>query len=198
MVVFDGFDELDAVAPYEILAAGGFSVELVTLDRPRSVTTSHGMSVNPHAALGDAPDLLVVPGGGWGSRAPKGAWAEVQDGRLPAAVAERHAAGSVVAGVCSGGMILAAAGLLRGRPAVTHHTALDDLRESGAEVHPEARVVDDGDVLTAGGVTSAIDLALHVVERERGEEAAAAGARRIEYERRGPVRYFSGSSTLDA
>src|SRR5256714_3292516 len=101
VVVFDGFDELDAIAPYEILAAAGFAVELVTLDGPRSVTTAHGMSVNPHAALAGAPDLLVVPGGGWVSSAPNGAWAEVQDGRLPAAVAERHAAGSVVAGVCS-------------------------------------------------------------------------------------------------
>jgi transcriptional regulator GlxA family with amidase domain len=189
VVVFDGFDELDAIAPYEILAAAGFAVELVTLDPPRSVTTGHGMSVNPHAALGAAPDLLVVPGGGWVSRASEGAWAEIQDGRLPAALAERHAAGSVVAGVCTGGMILAAAGLLRGRPAVTHHAALDDLRETGAEVHPEARVVDDGDVLTAGGVTSALDLALHVVERERGPEAAAAAARRIEYEPRAALHF---------
>jgi transcriptional regulator GlxA family with amidase domain len=188
VIVFDGFDELDAIAPYEILAVAGFAVELVTLDGPRRVTTGHGMSVNAHAALGAAPDLIVVPGGGWAARAPEGAWAEVQDGRLPAAIAERHAAGSVVAGVCTGGMILAAAGLLRGRPAVTHHAAIEELRESGAEVHPEARVVDDGDVLTAGGVTSAIDLALHVVARERGEEAASAGARRIEYEPRGPVR----------
>jgi transcriptional regulator GlxA family with amidase domain len=86
-------------------------------------------------------------------------------------------------------MILAAAGLLRGRPAVTHHAALDDLRETGAEVHPEARVVDDGDVLTAGGVTSALDLALHVVERERGPEAAAAAARRIEYEPRAALHF---------
>src|SRR6185295_8781358 len=140
-----------------------------------------------HGVLAEAPDLLVVPGGGWLSRAPRGAWAEVQHGALPAAIAKRHKAGSVVAGVCSGAMLLAASGMLQGRPAVTHRGALEELGQSGSDVHPEARVVDDGDVLTASGVTSAIDLALHIVERERGEEAASRGARRIEYELQGPV-----------
>jgi transcriptional regulator GlxA family with amidase domain len=84
-------------------------------------------------------------------------------------------------------MIVAAAGLLAGRPAVTHHAALAELAESGALVRADARVVDDGDLLTAGGVTSAIDLALHLVRRERGEETATAAARRIEHEPRGSV-----------
>jgi transcriptional regulator GlxA family with amidase domain len=187
ILMYDGFDELDAVAPFEILAAAGFAVELVTVDRAPRVRTAHGMSICPHGVLDDAPELLVVPGGGWLSRAPQGAWAEVQRGLLPAAIADRHRSGTMVAGVCSGVMLLAAAGMLRGRPAVTHHAALDDLRDSGADVRPEARVIDDGDVLTAGGVTSAIDLALHVVERERGLAAALAGARRIEHELRGEV-----------
>jgi transcriptional regulator GlxA family with amidase domain len=187
ILVYDGFDELDAVAPFEILAAAGFAVELVTLDQTPSIRTSHGMSIIPDGALGAAPELLVVPGGSWASRAPAGAWAEVQRGILPAEIAARHAAGSVIAGVCTGVMLLAAGGLLGGRPAVTHRAALDALRESGAEVHADARVVDDGDILTAGGVTSALDLALHIVARERGEDLASAGAQRIEHEPRGPV-----------
>jgi transcriptional regulator GlxA family with amidase domain len=187
ILIYDGFDELDAIAPFEILAAAGFTVQLVTLDPAGSIRTSHGMSIIPDGALGEAPELLVVPGGSWVSRAPAGAWAEVQRGTLPAEIAGRHAAGSVIAGVCTGVMLLAAGGLLRGRPAVTHRSALDALRESGAEVHEDARVVDDGDILTAGGVTSALDLALHIVARERGADLAAAGAQRIEYEPRGPV-----------
>lgn len=189
---YDGIDELDAIAPFEILAAAGFAVELVTLDQTPSIRTSHGMSINPDGVLGEAPELLVVPGGAWVSRAPAGAWAEVQRGILPAEIAARHAAGSVVAGVCTGVMLLAAGGILRGRPAVTHRAALDELRKSGAEVREDARVVDDGDVLTAGGVTSALDLALHIVARERGEDLASAGAQRIEYEPRGPVLGTSG------
>lgn len=186
VLVYDGVDELDAMAPYEILAAAGFAVELATLG-PRQVRTAHGIALRADGLLAGDRDLLVVPGGGWLSRAPRGAWAEARRGVAPRAIAARHAAGSVIAAVCTGVMIVAASGMLLGRPAVTHHAALDELREAGAQVHPEVRVVDDGDLLTAGGVTAGIDLALHLVERERGEGAAWTGARRIEYEQRGPV-----------
>jgi transcriptional regulator GlxA family with amidase domain len=186
VLVYDGADELDVVAPFEILAAAGFEVELASLGSHR-IRTAHGMTLLADGLLAPAPDLLVVPGGGWLSRAPEGAWAEARRGVAPAAIAARHAAGSVVAAVCSGVMIVAAAGLLAGRPAVTHQAALAELAESGALVRADARVVDDGDLLTAGGVTSAIDLALHLVRRERGEETATAAARRIEHEPRGSV-----------
>jgi transcriptional regulator GlxA family with amidase domain len=81
-------------------------------------------------------------------------------------------------------MLLARAGILAGRPAVTHATALEDLRADGADVRPGARVVDDGDILTAGGVTSGLDLALHLVERYRGAEVADVAERLLEHERR--------------
>jgi transcriptional regulator GlxA family with amidase domain len=66
---------------------------------------------------------------------------------------------------------------------VTHHVALEDLRASGADVRPEARWIDDGDILTAGGVTSGIDLALHLLERLQGTEAAEAAERVLEHRR---------------
>jgi transcriptional regulator GlxA family with amidase domain len=182
ILMFDGVDELDIVAPFEILVSAGSDAELVTLnDRPR-VTGAQGMTVTPHGTLGPRPDVLVVPGGRWASKAPDSAWGEVQRGDIPRAIAERHAAGSIVAGVCTGGMLIAASGILRGRPAVTHRSALDDLRGYGVDVRPEARVVDDGDVLTSGGVTSGIDLALHVIERAHGRDAALEEAARIEHE----------------
>jgi len=80
-------------------------------------------------------------------------------------------------------MLLAEAGVTDGRRAVTHASAIDELRESGAAV-VDTRVVDDGDLLTAGGVTSGIDLALYLVEQEFGEEIADRVATVIEYERR--------------
>jgi transcriptional regulator GlxA family with amidase domain len=186
ILVFDGVDELDAVAPFEILAAAGYGVALVTAELRSAITGSHGMTFTPSGVLG-RPDLLVVTGGGWSTRAVNSAWGEVQRGVIPSAIAELHAAGTRVAGVCTGAMLMAASGILRGRPAVTHRSALNDLRGSGADVHPEARVVDDGDVLTSGGVTSGIDLALHLIERDRGREAALREAARIEHEFRGPV-----------
>ena len=79
--------------------------------------------------------------------------------------------------VCTGAMLLAAAGITDGRPATTHHGAIEDLRASGARRRGRARVVDDGDLITAGGVTSGIDLALHLVERECGRAAGRRGSR---------------------
>ncbi len=187
IVMFDGLDELDVVAPFEILSSAGYQVGLVTLEPCQSVTGRHGMALTPGGVLGSRPDLLIVPGGGWATKASDSAWGEVRRGVIPAAIAERHAAGSRIAGVCTGGMLIAASGILRGRPAVTHRSALDDLRGYGVEVHPEARVVDDGDVLTSGGVTSGIDLALRLIEVDRGRAAALNEAARIEHEYRGPV-----------
>jgi transcriptional regulator GlxA family with amidase domain len=184
ILLFDGFDELDAFGPFEVLANGGFEPRFVTLDGAAEATASHGARVQTHGTLSDQPSLLVVPGGGWGDRAERGAWGEAQRGVLPAAIAERHRAGTTVASVCTGAMLLATGGLLTGRPAVTHHVALDDLEAAGAEVVRDARVVDDGDILTAAGVTSGIDLALWLVERERGREIADQVAAEIEHERR--------------
>lgn len=190
VVIFDGVDDLDAFGPFEVLAnaarAGAdVRVTLVTLEPADEITTSHGAFVKPHGVL-TAPDLLVVPGGGWNDRAPQGARAEAERGDLPAAAARLHTGGGVVASVCTGAGILHAAGLLAGRPATTHHAAVAELRAGGVEI-VEARVVDDGDIVTAGGVTSGLDLALHLVEREWGAELADRIAGEIEYERRGPL-----------
>jgi transcriptional regulator GlxA family with amidase domain len=192
ILLYEGFDELDAIGPYEVLAGAGaasgrFDVQLVTAGPAGTVTASHGALIVAQGSLSDAPDLLIVPGGGWTDRHREGAAAQVDRGELPRAIAARHAAGSRVASVCTGAMLLAAGGLLQGRPAITHHVAIEDLRASGAEVIDDARVVDDGDVLSAGGVTSGIDLALWIVEQELGEESAAVAARALEYERTGRV-----------
>lgn len=187
IVVFGGFDEMDAVGPYEVLRNAATVVEdldvrLVGTDGAGEVTGSHGMRVAVDAGLSGDADLVVVPGGGWNDAAPQGARAEADRGDLPRRLAELHEAGVRVGSVCTGGMLLAAAGLTNGRPATTHHGALDDLRASGAEV-VDARVVDDGDVLTAGGVTAGIDLALYLVEREWGERLADGIAREMEINR---------------
>jgi transcriptional regulator GlxA family with amidase domain len=191
VLLYDGFDELDALAPWEVLsdvarARDDVDAALVTLDGDAQVRASHGALITPHRALSEQVDLLVVPGGGWNDRSRSGAWSEVERGVLPDAIRARHDGGAVVASVCTGAMLLAAAGLLAGRPAITHHSAIDDLKAAGAEV-TRARVVDDGDVLTAGGVTSGLDLVLHLVERFFGAPLALIAERELEYERRGTV-----------
>ena len=193
ILIFDGFDELDAIAPYEILhMAGtlktGAVVELVVADDAKEIVAAHGLRLSPAGRLnlGRPPDVLIVPGGGWIGKAPKGARAEAARGVIPAAIKSLHQSGTIVAGVCTGGMLLAASGILSGRPAVTHHGAIQDLRAAGAEV-VHARVVDSGDIITAGGVTSGLDLALWLVERFYGSKIAHEIEAEIEYERRGVV-----------
>jgi transcriptional regulator GlxA family with amidase domain len=192
VLLFDGFDELDAIGPYEVLENGaeaGASLEtrLVTLegdtDDDGLVTASHGLRVEPEGTLGE-PDLLVVPGGGWTTEG--GVRAVVNEGTIPDAVGERFAAGATVASVCTGAMILAEAKLLEGRPATTHQVAIDDL-EGAAAIVMEERVVDDGDIVTAGGVTAGIDLALWLLEREFGAGIAETVETEMEHERRGQV-----------
>ncbi|HYM58438.1 MAG TPA: DJ-1/PfpI family protein [Solirubrobacteraceae bacterium] len=176
ILLFDGFDELDVFGPFEVLA-DNFDTALVTLEGGRDVTSGRGVAVRATRALSE-PELLVVPGGGWLDGASEGVRAQIERGELPAAIAARHAAGATVASVCTGALLLAHAGVLDGRRATTNPLALDDLRAFPVEV-VAARYVDDGDVLTAGAPACGIDLALRLVERARGADTAAAGARAI-------------------
>ncbi len=189
--VFDGFDELDAIGPYEVFRTASnvgadCHVSLVTLTEEEVVTAAKGLRVVPDGVLPspdavDAPDLLVVPGGGW-SDGDGGVRREVESGALPEAIRAHYEAGAEVASVCTGAMLLERAGVLEGRPAVTHRSAIADLRNAEVEVL-ERRVVDAGAVATAGGITSGIDLALHLVERAFGGDVAAAAAEELEHDR---------------
>jgi transcriptional regulator GlxA family with amidase domain len=188
ILLFDGFDELDAMGPWEVLAGlsavrDDVDARLVTLEGARDVRADHGAVIRAQAALSDRPDVLIVPGGGWFDRTPDGAWSQAQRGDIPRAIAARHAAGTTVASVCTGALLLAAAGILDGRRATTNPQALDDLRARGTIDVIEARVVDDGDVLTAGAPACGLDLALHLLERFGGPGLADAAARELQYER---------------
>ena len=192
IVLFNGFDELDAIAPHEVWNMArdlktDLEVQLVTLDGGKDVTASNGLRVQAQAQLGaKRPDIVVVPGGGWITRSAAGAWAEAKRGALPAKLGELHREGVVMTSVCTGALLLAAGGLLKNRPATTNHGALEELAAAGAKVI-RARVVDDGNVVTAGGITCGLDLTLWLVERFISAEAAHALEGSLEYERRGTV-----------
>lgn len=198
IVVFDGFDELDAIGPLEVLrnlALGRPEVDvaLVALDPGPGVGASHGLRLEVDAELSDEADLLLVPGGGWVRQHESGVHGEIARGELPERIAAAHLGGTTIAGVCTGVMLVGAAGLLEGRPATTLRSAHEELAGYGAKVLTD-RVVDDGDVVTCGGVTSGLDLAFWLVEREFGSGHARAIASRMEYERRGEVYLGSGGS----
>ncbi|MCW1238429.1 MULTISPECIES: DJ-1/PfpI family protein [Bacillus] len=193
IVLFDGFGELVSFAPFEVLKraieeGALFTVEFVSSERIQEVTTSFGVTVQSHDFLrmDNRPDLLIVPGGGWNHKAEHGARKEAELGTLTKIIREMHNEGTIVAGVCTGGMLLAASGILNDKKATMHHLAQGEMSEYGAELLPY-RIVDQGDIITARGVTSGIDLALWITEKFASSKIAAAVEYRMEYERRGVV-----------
>jgi transcriptional regulator GlxA family with amidase domain len=196
IILFDGFDELDALGPFEVLRLaekGGADLH-AELVGPATVTAAHGARLLLERRPSGDADLTLVPGGGWFDPGP-GARAEGERGDQPALLARAHESGKAVGSVCTGAMLLAAAGLVAGRPATTHQSAIDDLRAAGADV-VDARVVDAGDLITAGGVTSGLDMALWLVEREAGAELAQSVADEVEHRHRGAV--WRGGATTGA
>jgi transcriptional regulator GlxA family with amidase domain len=185
ILVFDGVDEMDVMGPFEVWSSAArrtdLELALVGLDGPSEVTGMNGLQFKAPEGLG-TPDALFVPGGGWMNRAEKGSWAEARRGVMPARIAELAPSLSWIGSVCTGGMLLAEAGLVKGRPATTNRNAWAELEAFGAELKAN-RVVDDGTLITAGGITAGIDLALHVVEREYGVEVADGIAATMEYTR---------------
>ncbi|MFI1714969.1 DJ-1/PfpI family protein [Streptomyces sp. NPDC053513] len=193
VAMFDGVEELDFAAPYEVLSGAGFftprpiEVRYVSATGARAVTAAYGTAVRgirPWAP--EEADLLVVPGGGYARRDSPGVWAEIDRGTLPRALAAAVRPGLTVSALCTGVMLLSAAGLTEGRPCTTHHKAKPDLARQGGLVK-NARVVDDGDLVTAGGITSGLDLALWLVRRELGADTATNLEEMLEYEARGTV-----------
>lgn len=193
IVLFDGFGELVSFAPFEVLnraieEGAPFTVEFVSNEPKQEVTTSFGVTVNLHDFLrmDNRPDLLIVPGGGWNHKAKHGARKQAEIGTLTKMIREMHNEGTIVAGVCTGGMLLAASGILNGKKATMHHLAQNEMSEYGAEILPY-RIVDQGNVITARGVTSGVDLGLWITEKFASSKIAAAVEYRMEYERRGVV-----------
>ncbi|PFE23381.1 AraC family transcriptional regulator [Bacillus anthracis] len=193
IVLFDGFGELVSFAPFEVLnraieEGDPFTVEFVSSEPKQEVTTSFGVTVKLHDFLrmDNRPDLLIVPGGGWNHKAKHGARKHAELGTLTKIIREMHNEGTIVAGVCTGGMLLAASGILNGQKATMHHLAQGEINKYGAELLPY-RIVDQGAVITARGVTSGIDLGLWITEKFASSKIAAAVEYRMEYERRGVV-----------
>lgn len=184
ILLFDEVEVLDFAGPFEVFAvarlAGEPAFEVMTVAlRSGPVVARNGLTILPTCtadALGPV-DILVVPGG-FGTRR------ELQNSAMIDFIRTASASAALTLSVCTGAMLLAAAGLLDGLAATTHWAAMDELRalDSGAELHPEARIVDNGALITAAGVSAGIDAALHVVARVHGEAAARETARYIEYE----------------
>jgi transcriptional regulator GlxA family with amidase domain len=214
IVLYDGFDPFDVVAPFEVLAAGSeyvggeLEVTLVSAEGPRSVTSgTRGLTLTAVASLDPAKSGCVLVPGASGPVAgdpddgvetiPVLLARAAQNDLLPLLQKAFDNPDVTVTAVCGGSVILAMAGLIEGRHAVTHRLGLDLLDAAG--VHAvAARVVDDGDLVTAGGVTSGLDLGLHLLDRWYGPRIAHAVEELFEYERRGTVWRNAGREPVEA
>jgi transcriptional regulator GlxA family with amidase domain len=192
IAVFDGLDELDVVGPYEVLQSAArlgadLDTRLVSPLGTHEVTGAFGLRIGVNGHPRENAEMILVPGGGWTSGAPVGVGAEIANKNWEQILLDARARGAVIIGICTGTMLLAHAGLLAGRAVSTHHRARADLEAFDVTVLAD-RVVDDGDLITSGGVTSGIDCALWIVERFYSRELADAVAERMEYERVAPQR----------
>jgi len=168
ILVFPRVQQLDLTGPYEVFASiPGAQVHLIWKDRS-PVTSATGLVLTPMMTLAECPalDVLCVPGG-------SGINALLQDAEVLGFLRAQAARARYVTSVCTGSLVLGAAGLLRGRRATSHWASHDLLAKFGA-IPTQGRVVRDGNVFTAGGVTAGIDFGLTVVAELLGETEAQA------------------------
>jgi putative intracellular protease/amidase len=177
ILIYDRFTALDAVGPYEVLSRLPGSEVTFVAERSGPVRTDTGrLGVLADATLAEHahPEIVLVPGG-------PGQVALMQDGPVHEWLRGAHETSTWTMSVCTGSLILGAAGLLEGAHATSNWQALDELRGFGVEVVPE-RVVFDGKLATSAGVTAGIDMALTLVGRIAGPELAQAIQLGIEYD----------------
>lgn len=174
-VIFDDMDQIDFTGPYEVLAALTNTTYTTYGLSERPVRDYHGLQLQPDAVLEDAPqlDVLHVPGG-------PGQEAQMDNQRLLNWLQQQASGARCVLSVCTGALLLGAAGLLRGRQATTHWASVDLLPIFGA-IAVKQRVVTDDTFVFAAGVTAGIDAALLVAARLRGVDEAQAVQLSIQY-----------------
>ena len=188
ILIFNGVEIIDYTGPWEVFGGAGFDVYTVAATKS-PVTTAMGMTVVPKYTLADAPqpDILLVPGGD--IHEPLGSTATLKW------VADRTAAAQHTLSVCNGAFILAHAGLLDGLSATTTYHLLDKLQREfpKTRVLRDQRFVDNGKIVTSGGLSSGIDGALHVVSTMRGLGTAQEVALGIEYDWRPGAGFARGA-----
>jgi transcriptional regulator GlxA family with amidase domain len=184
ILLFDMVEEIDAVGPWEVFAwwthhypEDGWEATTFSADGT-PVTCDNTLVIHPHHSFATVPplDVLVHPGG-------DGHIAMLKDEAHLDWVRERKSRVPLMTSVCTGSVVFAAAGLLGGRPATSNRNSLDHMKsiDETIEVRRGERFVDDGDVITAAGLSAGIDMALHVVGRLVSPERAREVREGIEY-----------------
>lgn len=177
ILIFDKLTALDAVGPYEVLSRlPNSELTFVAKETGPKRTDTGALSLHADASLDELPDpdVLLIPGG-------EGNRPLLEDDDVLDWVRAAHESTTYTTSVCTGALVLGAAGILEGLEATTHWVYLEDLRKYGA-TPVKRRVVEQGNVITAAGVSSGIDMALNLAARDVGPEFAQAVQLGIEYD----------------
>lgn len=184
ILLFDDVEVLDFAGPFEVFAVtaelnDGKPFKVYTVAEHKSaIIARNGLSVNPDYTLAHCPppDILIVPGG-------QGTRSQMQNPKVIDWVKASADNAELVLSVCTGSLVLAKSGLLDGLGATTHHEVFDLLGEIAPEtqIRKGERFVDNGKVITSGGISAGIDMSLYVVARLLGEQQAQQTARYMEY-----------------
>ncbi len=181
ILIFDKLTALDAIGPYEVLSRlPGAQLKFVAPEAGVKRTDTGLLGLEAASSIDELtdPDIVLVPGG-------EGNRPLLFDDRVLDWVRSAHEGTTWTTSVCTGALVLGAAGILDGKRATSHWVYLDQLREYGAEPVRE-RFVEDGKVVTAAGVSAGIDMALYLLKRMYGDEVAQAVQLGIEYDPQPP------------
>ncbi len=186
ILLYDNFTALDCIGPYEVLSRiPQADVKFISADGGTVRSDTRALAIVTEQTLADvhSPDIVLVPGG-------PGDEGAAADPRVTSWLARVHETTRWTTSVCTGSLILAAAGLLDGLEATTHWASLERLKEAGAKP-VSRRYVEQGKIITAAGVSAGIDMALELLAREAGEDYARGVQLAIEYDPQPP--FDSGS-----
>ncbi len=193
ILIFNDVEVLDFAGPFEVFSVtgkrdGSNLFNVYTVAESATILARNALSINAHYTLHDCPppDILVVPGGG-GYRAdgtPYGTRKEINNQPLLDWIEQCSHKSEKLLSVCTGALLLAQIGLLKGLVATTHRGAIASLTEMlpTGQVHPEARIADNGHIVLSGGISAEIDMSLYVVAQLLGLEQAKETAFYMEYD----------------
>lgn len=183
ILLYPGLTALDAIGPYEVLnSAPGLDIRFVWKRTGPVVTDHGGLSLGATHTLAEVerPDVVLVPGSSANTASA------MRDAQVLDWLRAAHEHTRFTTSVCSGALVLAAAGILKGHPATTHWAVMGSLAKYGAEARPNERVVRSGKIITAAGVSAGIDMGLTLLAELAGEESAKAAQLAIEYDPQPP------------
>ena len=193
ILIFDDVEVLDFAGPFEVFSItgkrnGSDPFNVYTVAETTKVLARNALSINPHYSLENcpSPDILIVPGGGGyhADGTPYGTRKEIDNQALLDWIKQQSKKTEKLLSVCTGALLLAKIGVLEGKVATTHQGAIAQLTEmlSPEQVHPEARIADNNNIILSGGISAGIDMSLYVVAKMLGVEQAVETAKYMEYD----------------